>query len=102
MGWSHFIYLFVYLFTWLHRVLVAACGTFVEAHGIFSCSMCELVPCQGSNLGPLHWERGVLVTRPPGKSRDGLILKNTGLDTGKPKNYIRGSGSGTIFIPDIS
>ena len=29
------IYLFIYF--WLHRVLVAACGIFVEACGIFRC-----------------------------------------------------------------
>ena len=26
-------------------------------------------PDQGSNLGPLHWECGILATGPPGKSR---------------------------------
>ena len=59
-----------------HRIFIAVCG-------IFSCSMwdlsvvaCELLvatcgiqlPDQGSNLGPLHWERRVLATGPPGKS----------------------------------
>ena len=29
---------------------------------------------QGSNLGPLHWERGVLVTEPLGKSPGSLLL----------------------------
>ena len=27
-------------------------------------------PGQGLNLGPLHWERGVLATGPPGKSHE--------------------------------
>ena len=27
-------------------------------------------PNQGSNLLPLHWERGVLISRPPEKSQD--------------------------------
>ena len=31
-------------------------------------------PDQGSNLGPLHWEHGVLVTAPPVKSL--LVLFN--------------------------
>ena len=33
-----------------------------------SCSMWDLFLNQGSNLGPLHWECGVLATGPPGKS----------------------------------
>ena len=32
----YFIYLFIYLF-WLRRVLVAACGIFIEACGMFRC-----------------------------------------------------------------
>ena len=36
-----------------------------------SCSIPDLVPQpQESNLGPLHWECGVLATEPPGKSLD--------------------------------
>ena len=51
-----------YLFIWLCWVLVAACG-------IFSFNIRDLVPPKkGSNLGPLHWELGVLATEPPGKS----------------------------------
>ena len=38
----------------LGEFLVAACGI--------------LFPGQGLNLGPLHWECGVLATAPPGKS----------------------------------
>ena len=41
--------------------LVVACGLLVEACGI-------QFPNQGSNLGPLHQEYGVLATGPPGKS----------------------------------
>ena len=37
-----------------HELLVAACGI--------------QFPDQGSNLGPLHWERWVLATGPPGRS----------------------------------
>ena len=32
------------------------------------CGTWDLVPCQGLNPGPLHWELGVLATGPPGKS----------------------------------
>ena len=41
-------------FMWLSWVLVVTCGI--------------QFPHQGSNLGPLHWECGVLATGPPGKS----------------------------------
>ena len=51
----------IHSFIWLHQVLVLGCG-------IFSCDMWHLVPSQGSNLGPLHWEWGVLATGPPGQS----------------------------------
>ena len=38
---------------------------------------CEIwFPDQGSNPGPLHWERGVLATGPPGKSpKDFYLVK---------------------------
>ena len=51
-----FILLFLrYLFIWLHRVLIAACGI--------------SFPNQESNLGPLHWDHGsVIATEPPGNS----------------------------------
>ena len=57
--------IFIYLFR-LHRVLVAPRGLLVAACGL-------KFPDQGSNLGPLHWECGVLSTGPPGKS---LEFKN--------------------------
>jgi hypothetical protein len=31
---------------------------------------------QGSDLGPLHWECGVLATRPPGKYLDAFNFLN--------------------------
>ena len=37
-----------FLFIWLHQA-------FVAARGIFSCGMWDLVPDQGSHLGPLPW-----------------------------------------------
>ena len=51
------------LSSWLWHVgsLVVACKLSVAACGIS-------FPDQGSNLGPLNWERGVLATRPLGKS----------------------------------
>ena len=39
---KEFYYLFIYLFIWLLRVLVVACGIFVAVCGIFSCSMWAL------------------------------------------------------------
>ena len=63
-----------YIFIWLLRVLAAACEIFIVACGIFSCSTWGLAPDQGSNPGPLHWERGVLTTGPPGKSQNGGFL----------------------------
>ena len=53
-------------FIWLSPVLVEASGIF--SCGILSCSMWDLVPDQGSNPDPLHWEQGVLATGPPRKS----------------------------------
>ena len=35
---------------------------------IFSCGMWDLVPPQGMEPSPLHWEHGVLATGPPEKS----------------------------------
>ena len=46
---------------WHAASLVAACELLVMARGI-------LFPNQGSNLGPLHWEHGILATGQPGKS----------------------------------
>ena len=50
-----FLSIYIYLFVWLHCIFVAACKI--------------QFPDQGSNLGPLHWECGVLVfaTEPQGK-----------------------------------
>ena len=40
------------------------------------------MPDQGLNLGPLHWERGVLATGPPGKSLEFLkVLKSSSFFT---------------------
>ena len=65
------------LFIWLHWVSVVAHTIFFlhGSSGIFSydtmtlsCSMWDLVPWQGSNPSPLHWELRVLATEQPVKS----------------------------------
>ena len=56
------------LFIWLYQVLVVEQGIFSCSLGTLLCDMCDLVPCQGLNLGPLHWEHRSLATGPPGKS----------------------------------
>ena len=42
--------------------------------GIFNGSIWDLVPDQGSDLGPVHWELEVAAARPPGKSLNILYL----------------------------
>ena len=53
-AWNFTYYFFFDSFMWLSWVLVVTCGI--------------QFPYQGANLGPLHWECGVLATGPPGKS----------------------------------
>ena len=55
------LFLNIYFIYWLRWVLVAICE-------IFSFGMWILLPDQGLNLHPLHWELGVLATEPPGKT----------------------------------
>ena len=66
----------IYLFGCIGSQLQQA-SSLVVAQGVLSCgSLAPLLqhacriqfPDQGSNPGPLHWERGVLTTVPPGKS----------------------------------
>ena len=52
--------MFIYLFIWLHQFLVvahrsfvAACGIFIVARRIFSCSMWDLFSCGMRDLVPL-------------------------------------------------
>ena len=52
-----FFYLIKYLFIFIY----------LPAPGL-SCVMCGLIPDQGLNPGPLHYECGILATGPPGKS----------------------------------
>ena len=63
----HLFFFFKYLFIWRHQDLVAACKLLIVAWGI-------QFPDQGSTLGPLYRERGVLATGPPGKSQGDFIL----------------------------
>ena len=53
-------FFFQYLFAYL-AVPGLSCGRYVV-------SWPGIRPDQGSDPGPLHWERGVLATGPPGKS----------------------------------
>ena len=66
----------------VRQVLVVVCGIFNLHCGIwnllvacvmFSCSIWALVPNQGLNLSPLHWELEALATAPPGRLL-GLII----------------------------
>ena len=60
------IYVFIYLFR-LCQVLVVARGIFAAACKLLVAACGIQFPDQGLNLGPLHWERGVLLSGPPGK-----------------------------------
>ena len=66
---DYFIYLFfnIYLFIWLHLVFIACTGSSIFCCDMrtFSCNTWDLVPDQGSNLGPLHWDHRVLASGPP-------------------------------------
>ena len=68
--------MFIYLF-WLCWVLVEACRISRCSCGIFSCGMWDLVPSQGSNPSPLHWELGVFAAGAPGKSWYRRVLSRT-------------------------
>ena len=59
---------------WLRWSLIAACKTFSCGRHTLSCSLGDLIPDQGSNRSPLHWEHGVLVTRPPRKSLGHFVV----------------------------
>ena len=53
--------------------LVLSCGmwdleSLLQCVESFSCFMRDLLPQPGMELGPLHWERRVLATGPPGES----------------------------------
>ena len=68
LKFSYFIDLFkemdsfflIYFFIWVHWILVVALGI--------------QFPAQGSNLGPVHLELGILATRPPGKSQKWILI----------------------------
>ena len=54
-----FLLIFIYL---------AETGLSCGMCSLFSCSLWDQFPDQGLNPDPLHWELGVLATRPSGKS----------------------------------
>ena len=67
MGWYDYLFkkLYIYLYTYL-AMLGLSCkhtGSLAVAWGISA-------PWPGVEPGPLHWERGVLATGPPGKSHE--------------------------------
>ena len=71
----HFTYLChifkIFSFIWLHQILVVACKIFdlhYSVHDLLVVACGIWFPGQRSDLGPLHWDLGVLTTRPPGKS----------------------------------
>ena len=72
----------IYLFIWLCQVLVVACGIFSCGMRTLGCSMWDIVPWPG-NLGPLHWEHGVLATGAPG-SPHAYILANCSIGNRSP------------------
>ena len=60
---SCIIYNVLILFFFFFNFYLAASGLSCGMWAI-SCSLRDLVPNQGSNLGPLHWERRILATGP--------------------------------------
>ena len=71
MYWILFFFLnrLILLYIYLFAVPDLSCGMRSLRY-----SMWDLVPCQGLNPGPLHWELGALATGPPGKSPSSLVL----------------------------
>ena len=56
----------MYIFIWLGWLLVVACGNLSLRIWTLSCGRQDLVPWW--NLGSLHWDCGVLATRPGGNT----------------------------------
>ena len=81
-----YIYLFyLFIYFWLRRVLVAACGVFIEAHGIFRCSESSLLWCAGFSLVAVHELLSSCDVLAPGRMRSvvcgtwALLLRRAGL-----------------------
>ena len=56
LKWAVLFFFFQYLLLFIYL-----------AAPVLTCSLWDLMfPDQGSNLGPLHWQQGVLATGPPG------------------------------------
>ena len=79
----YFIYvLFVYTYMHTHTYCLFGCPAFLLWHmGSFSCSVWDLVPWAGIKPGSLHWECGVLVTGPLGKSCSVVFFKYQNFDS---------------------
>ena len=70
------------IFIWLRWVLAIILKIFDLCYGmrnLLTETYGILFPDQGWNLGPLHWDCGVLATGPPGKSNTCDFLKNRSL-----------------------
>ena len=67
-------YIYIYIFIWLQQVLVASFNTWnlpcnMQVHKGSIVVACGIqFPDQGLNLGPMHWEYGVLASGPQWKS----------------------------------
>ena len=68
LGGCHFLNIYLYLLIFLLHILFVARGIFSCSMSNLSCRMLDLIPQSGTELGPQHWECGVLATGPPGKS----------------------------------
>ena len=60
---------FKFSFNLLSWVLVVACK-------VFSCGMWDLVPCPGTERGPLCWELRVLASGPAGNAATSYLKKD--------------------------
>ena len=97
-----FVFLNIYLFIWLHRVLVAACRIFhcgtqaslVVAHGLHSCNV-QTLECAGSVVAACRLScptaRGILVPQ-PGIEPASPALEGGFLTTGPPGKSLCWSG----------
>ena len=63
---EHSINLYFLFYIYLLFIYLAALSCGMQNLLVVACGI--LIPDQGSNPGPLHWERGDLATGPPRKS----------------------------------
>ena len=67
----YYLYFFCQVLVATLEIFHLHVGSLVEACKLLAAACEILFPDPGSNLGPLHWERGVLATGPPRKSQVG-------------------------------